>query len=285
MALIRSTVDYGSIVYSSAARSHLKHLDVIQAQALRLCSGAFKTSPVSAIQVEVGEMPLELRRRHIIANYWVNLQGHNDSHPTKEVLKECWRKEGSKKDNFGYLGNKTAKELGVSDMKISSSIVHPVIAPWKMRCPEVDWYLLEVKRKEESADLVGVFNDYITEVYKNFTQIYTDGTKNPETGVTGMGVVVPARGIEINRRTSNHLAVCTVEMVAILVALRWVEKAKISKVIICSDSASALVSLISFHSSRQDILFEILYSVTRITHQGGLVIFFLGSGAHRSGGQ
>ncbi len=132
-----------------------------------------------------------------------------------------------------------------------------------------DWHLLEIKRKEESVDLVGVFNDHITEVYKNYTQIYTDGTKNPETGITGIGVVVPARGIEVNRRTSNNLAVYTVEMVAILVALRWEEKTEIVKVVICSDSAAVLVSLISFHSkSRQDILYEILYSVTRITNQG-----------------
>ncbi len=168
-------------------------------------------------------MPLEVRRKHLIANYWVNLQGHNDLHPTKEVLKESWRKVRSRKDNFGHIGNKTAKELGVIDMKISSTIVHSVMAPWKMKCPEVDWHLLEIKRKEESVDLVGVFNDHITEVYKNYTQIYTDGTKNPETGITGIGVVVPARGIEVNRRTSNSLAVYTVEMVAILVALRWVE--------------------------------------------------------------
>ncbi len=75
VALIRSAMDYGSIVYTSAARSHLKKLDVIQTQALRVCSGAFKTLPVSAIQVEVGEMPLEVRKKHLIANYWVNLQG------------------------------------------------------------------------------------------------------------------------------------------------------------------------------------------------------------------
>ncbi len=52
------------------------------------------------------------------------------------------------------------------------------------------------------------------------------------------------------------------------------EKTEIVKVVICSDSASVLVSLISFHSkSQQDILYEILYSVTRITNQGGQVKF------------
>lgn len=86
--------------------------------------------------------------------------------------------------------------------------------------------------------------------------------------------MVPGRGIEINRRTTNNLAVYTVEMVAILIALQWVEKSKIGKIIICTDSASVLDSLMSFHSkSRQDILYQILYWITRITYQGGLVTF------------
>lgn len=84
-------------------------------------------------------------------------------------------------------------------MKIGSTIVHSVMAPWKMKCPEADWHLLKIKMKEERTDLVDVFNDHVTEVYKNYTQIFT---KSPETGVTGIGVVVTARGIEVNRRTS-----------------------------------------------------------------------------------
>lgn len=42
VALIRSVLDYGSVVYGSAAKSNLITLEVIQAQALRICSGAFK---------------------------------------------------------------------------------------------------------------------------------------------------------------------------------------------------------------------------------------------------
>lgn len=85
-------LDYGCVAYGSAARSLTRKLDVIQAQALRVCSGAFKTSPVPALLVEMGEMPLELRRMQMMANYWVNLQGHNDSHPTNGALQECWEK-------------------------------------------------------------------------------------------------------------------------------------------------------------------------------------------------
>ena len=45
-ALMRSELDYGCIAYMSAAKSNLKKLDALQAQTLRICSGAFKTSPV-----------------------------------------------------------------------------------------------------------------------------------------------------------------------------------------------------------------------------------------------
>ncbi len=84
IALIRSVLDYGSIVYDSAAKTLLKKLDVIQAQALGLSCGAFKT-PVSALQVEVSEMPLQIRRKQLMMN-WVNLQGHSeDRHPTVKV--------------------------------------------------------------------------------------------------------------------------------------------------------------------------------------------------------
>lgn len=40
-ALMRSVFDYGCIAYMSAAETNLKQLDVLQAQALRICSGSF----------------------------------------------------------------------------------------------------------------------------------------------------------------------------------------------------------------------------------------------------
>lgn len=106
--------------------------------------------------------------------------------------------------------------------------------------------------------------------HSNYTQIYTDGAKKPEMRVTGFWVAVPEKGTGKSRRTSSNLGVYTVEMLAVLVALRWVEKTRQDKVLICSDSSSALASLRSFHSSHQD---EVPQSVTRIANQGGQVNF------------
>ncbi len=56
--LIRAAIDYVSMVYSSASKSQLLKIEAIQSQALRICCGAIKSSPIRAVQVEMGEMPL-----------------------------------------------------------------------------------------------------------------------------------------------------------------------------------------------------------------------------------
>ena len=47
-ALIRSTIDYGCVVYSSACKTSLRKLERIQFKALRIALGAKKTTPTCA---------------------------------------------------------------------------------------------------------------------------------------------------------------------------------------------------------------------------------------------
>lgn len=70
--MIRSILDLFSIWFGN--KSHLIKLDRIQTQALRICWGACLTSPVSALQVEMGEMPLQIRRQQLMVSYWANLK-------------------------------------------------------------------------------------------------------------------------------------------------------------------------------------------------------------------
>ena len=60
------------------------------------------------------------------------------------------------------------------------------------------------------------------------------------------------------QRISDNVSVYTGEMLAILLAVQWIEEIRPLRVIICSDSTSSLVSLQNSHSnSRADILIEI----------------------------
>ncbi|GBN27831.1 hypothetical protein AVEN_28129-1 [Araneus ventricosus] len=51
-AAILSKMDYGCVIYGSARQSVFKILDPIHHSALRLCSRAFRTSPVESLYVE-----------------------------------------------------------------------------------------------------------------------------------------------------------------------------------------------------------------------------------------
>ena len=73
-ALVRSKLDYGCIVYGSAAKSNLEELDPIHNAGLRLALGAFRTSPIPSLYTEANETSLKLRRLKLSLNYVIKLK-------------------------------------------------------------------------------------------------------------------------------------------------------------------------------------------------------------------
>ena len=79
---------------------------------------------------------------------------------------------------------------------------------------------------------------------------------------------------------SDGLAVYTGELPAFLLALNWVEGGRMKKVLIGSDSSSALKSMQQLHSeTRQDIILEIAIALQRIS-RAGIVIDYIWIPAH-----
>ena len=68
-SLIRSKLDHGCIVYGSARKSYLQMLDPIHNQGLRLCLGAFRTSPIESLYVDAHEPSLGARRAKLSLQY------------------------------------------------------------------------------------------------------------------------------------------------------------------------------------------------------------------------
>ena len=85
-SLIRSKLDYGSIVYGSARKSYLQMLDTIHHQGLRLALGAFRTSSVTSLYAEADEPSLHytLRREKLSLQYATRLAA-NPSNPAFTV--------------------------------------------------------------------------------------------------------------------------------------------------------------------------------------------------------
>ena len=239
-------LDYGCIAYGSAAKTSYKKLEVVQAQALRLCCGAFKTTPASALQVEMGEMPLRIRHKQLMMNYWTNLQGHSeDHHPTTKVLLPCWERERAKRECFAWSSETVARDMSLNQKRYIPTVPLSVTPPWLFPSVSIDFYILEkVQVHKDFGNIAVLVEDRLQTLYQTFIPEYTDGSKDPNTGSTGFALSIPTLKVSVKRRTSVY----TVEMIAIATALQWIEELQIKKVILCTDSCSALMSLQSYTS-------------------------------------
>ena len=68
-SLVRSKLDYGCILYGSTHKSYLQMLDPIHNQGLRLCLGAFQTSPVESVYVDAHKPCLGARCAKLSLQY------------------------------------------------------------------------------------------------------------------------------------------------------------------------------------------------------------------------
>lgn len=99
-ACMRSSIDYGCIVYGAAAITSLGKINRLQYRAFCVCIGAIKSTPVNAILIEAGETPLKLRREKLALAYWIRLKGSGKENLAKETIKDCW--EYSKFQGHGF---------------------------------------------------------------------------------------------------------------------------------------------------------------------------------------
>jgi len=85
-SLTRSKLDYCCVVYGSARASYHKMLDPIHNRALRLCLGAFRTSPAISLCVEATEPPLAVRRKKLSLQYCLKLSANTNNLDVKSSL-------------------------------------------------------------------------------------------------------------------------------------------------------------------------------------------------------
>ena len=84
-SLVRCKLDYRCIVYVSARTFHLQILDPVHNQGLRLCLGAFRTSPVESLYLDAHEPCLGANCAKLYLQY-VSKTKSLSKHPTHDVI-------------------------------------------------------------------------------------------------------------------------------------------------------------------------------------------------------
>ena len=249
------------------AKAILDKLDVIQSRALRICCGAFRTTPIPALLVEMGEWPLRIRRNKLGMHYWAKLNGSSLSHSARCLLNNNWEfADGRKKGHFLSGATTVAERIGIEKEQITHAFWSSVPF-WLLPEPNVDLTLLEWKQQGgiNSSQVEG----HLKEAWGAHIQIFTDGSKEPKNGKAGCGIYVVDPQVQQGLRISNRASVFTTEITAIIWALWWIEQVKPGKVIICSDSAAALIALRRGTSrARNDLVNEVLIGLYKVEKAG-----------------
>nr|KAG5702023.1 hypothetical protein BaRGS_015758 [Batillaria attramentaria] len=193
-ALVRSKLDYGCIVYSSASKSTLKLLNTVHHEGLRICLGAFRTSPVHSLYAEAGEPSLALRRTRLMLNYVLKLKANPDNPAYNCVFKPDFEDlHDVHKNEPKPLSLRVRPLLQAAGVDINSvdESVFPATPPWTLPIPEVRLDLTSHKKAETPDPIYFHGLQQILADFPGFRRIFTDGSKS-EDGRVGAAAVMDA---------------------------------------------------------------------------------------------
>ncbi|KAL1448304.1 hypothetical protein WDU94_005687 [Cyamophila willieti] len=272
-AYVLPILDYGSIVYGSANPSVLKRLNVIHHTALRLVSGAFRTSPIVSLLAECGQPPLQIRRNILTINYGCRAFS-NPKNPMFLVLTSDLLNIEVRDPNLPLCIRSRFEQLdNVNQTELRNVI--PFLdtpPPWLLVPPKI--MFLSNKPKSELLDHeVFILHKEFRLKYNNHFFCYTDGSKS----AAHTGGAYLCQDDVYQFRLSNKCSIFTAELVAILRCidriLEIIQDTLITKnFIICSDSQSSLIAIKNIYSM-SPIIKLILNKLSDIKILGHTILF------------
>ena len=272
-ALIRSKIDYGNYIYQVARNYYLKQLYVIENEALRLCLGAYKTTPINSLHVEANEPNFQHRSLsngmsnacRILAN---PLNPCYYSIRIPSLTRLFTLHNHTIKPTLGIRLIPHFKKANLNPSIISKNII-PDIPPWTITKPTIYLTLASFKKSHHEPNFfIEKMNRFISH-YKDYTCIYTDGSKRDERSAAA--AVCP--GITFTNRLPEGSSIFSAETRAIQLALNFIDLTFHDKFIILTDSLSVLQSMKNKDWSNP-LISQTLIQLNSLINRNKRIIFF-----------
>lgn len=271
-ALVRSRIEYGSVIWSSLPKYLLSKLEVIQLKALRLSLGLPNSCPNNVVLAEAGESILQSRLKYLSNNY-VSRVLSDRNHLLIPLLEELEEKAESSSYFPKYLNSPVVSAYKLIN-KLESEFYSFSIHKSAEYPPEIIYQspnisLEEGYKIEEAFWPNLMFMD--TFVKNPCTEWYfTDGSRKADEENTGFAVVDFNNTITYKYKASRYASIFSCEAMVILSALELVSKATNVNASIFSDSQSVLQSLLNASKGlkRSYLILEILKLYNDLSKDG-----------------
>jgi hypothetical protein len=271
-SLVRSKIDYGLVVYGAARPSYMQKLGSVHNAGLRLCSGAYRTSPIPSLLVEINELPVALRQEQLSLQYATKLKS-NSSNPAFEAVfaPQLRNFYASKPSYIRPLAYRVEDQL---DVVCSRPVIHhfiPDMPPWHILPPEIDLSMTKFKKESISPHQLQVeFVGILTRYPEESTVFYSDGSKSSD----AVACSFTSPHFKLKMRLPSQMSVYSSELIGILSILKHIEEACDEEhFIICSDSLSGLMALHSM-DIRHPCIYEVLKLLTALSRLKSVVFIW-----------
>ena len=237
-ALIKPKIDYGIEAYFSASESYIRSLNTIQHTAIRIATGAFRSSPIDSLHAITGVKPPYLYRELKLLTYYLRLL-INPTHPLHRIALDCEQMDinvalPSASFFSKIVSLKRLYELNFDFIQVESA---PNEAPWELNRVTVCDDLWDIKKKRYDAQrLRGIFRDHVRQ-HEDDNTFFTDGSKTE----VGVSFAVSAPTQLLANRIQSSASIFTAELHAIK---RVISQFHLNNSItICTDSKSSIQSI------------------------------------------
>ena len=251
---IRAKLEYAVVIYGSASPSLLSKLDVLQNSAIRTAYGGRSTTPIPFLLSESGLEDLESRRNIAFLRYIRRILLAGKNHPVKSRIiktgRACTKNPKKVRNQLNFWEKASeisaSKDVNLKTSEFLSICEVPDIAPWEIIEPKCN-LLFPTKERDMDMELKIMLNDK----YKNYIEIYTDGSKLESPTAVGAAFWIPKMNVVGKYKLYPEVSVFVAEAYAILKALEFAESMEDHEdILICSDSMSVLEALKNFGRSR-----------------------------------
>ena len=247
--LLKPLIEYGMEAYLSAAESYLKPIRAIQNSAIRIATGAFKSTPISSLHAYTSISPPLFASHQKQLNFYFRLLV-NPSHPMhdqvidQEDLNLGAIEESTPPKSFLFRAHSLHLSYNI-DSSLMLSEPFPVLPPWKIDGTVLCTEMFDLKKKQIPSHIIQrMFMDHAMNHIDSF-QVYTDGSKTSE----GVGYAFHCAEHEFKNRISPISSIFSAELLAIKDAINYAETATSNNLTIFSDSRSALQAITNFNAN------------------------------------
>lgn len=279
ISLVRSCFLYGQEVFYNAPNSLLKKIQSVDCKAFKVALGVpYHTSNLVTYN-EINVLPLDYQRKQAICSF-ISKVSITQTFCAEEinVTQEAnFAKRALNIKSTQPIRSFVQDILDENNIKKEDLIIDKSIKdtpPWRISSPRIDIHTMNLKKEMSPNILKAEFNKHIAEVYKDYLQIYTDGSVL-DNGAVGSAFIIPSLKITKQYHLGFNLSIFSAELTAILKALTFICDNDINNknILLCIDSQSVIHAIKSnTHKIRHTLISKIKELINEIMNNHSYIV-------------